>query len=366
MPARRSTAVAADGDRAARRAAAVVRPAIRELTAYHVAPARGCVKLDAMENPYRLPESLRDQWLEALRDTELNRYPDAAAGALKERLRQTFDVPADAAILVGNGSDELIQMVVMATGGPVLEPVPTFPMYAMVARFLDAEFVGVPLDAELRLDPDAMVAAIERRRPRVIFLAWPNNPTGNLFDEQAVARVIDAADGLVVIDEAYHAFAGRTLMHLVEDRPNVLVMRTLSKVGLAGLRLGFAVADPAWTEQLDKVRLPYNVGVLAQRSAVFALEHIEVFNEQAARIRAERSRVAAGLAEAGYRCYPSETNFVLFHCGDRDAGAVFQALLDGGVLVKNLSGADPALAGCLRVTIGAPEENDQFLAALPR
>lgn len=361
-----ATDPAGPGKDAGRLAASVVRPAIRELSAYHVPPLRECVKLDAMENPYSLPPALRDQWLAVLRDAELNRYPDASAASLKERLRRVFDIPRGAGLLLGNGSDEIIQMIQMAVGGPVLAPVPTFVMYGMIARFLDVEFVGVPLDGEFGLDGDAMKAAVERHRPAVVFIAWPNNPTGNLFDEQAVRRVVDAAPGLVVIDEAYHAFAGRSLMHYVEDRPNVLVMRTLSKLGLAGLRLGFAAADPAWINQFEKVRLPYNVGVLTQKSVAFALDHIDVFNEQAARITAERRRVAGGLVEAGYRCFPSDTNFILFHCGKRDPGEVFQALLDERVLIKNLADSHPALAGCLRVTVGTSEENDRFLAALPR
>lgn len=351
---------------ARRLAASVVRPAVQELSAYHVPPAREHIKLDAMENPYGLPAALRDEWLTVLRDAELNRYPDAAAAPLKARLRRVFDIPDGAGILLGNGSDEIIQMIQMAVGGPVLAPVPTFVMYGMIARFLDLEFAGVPLDGEFGLDGAAMAEAIERHRPAVVFLAWPNNPTGNLFDEQAVRRVVEAAPGLVVIDEAYHAFAGRSLMGFVDDRPNVLVMRTLSKLGLAGLRLGFAVADPAWIDQLEKVRLPYNVGVLTQKSVAFALDHIDVFNEQAAWITAERARVAEGLAEAGYRPFPSDTNFILFHCRGRDPAAVYQALLDGGVLIKNLADSHPALAGCLRVTIGTPDENDRFLAALPR
>lgn len=354
------------GDSAARRAAAVVRPAVRGLSAYPVTPAGDCIKLDAMENPYGLPPALREEWLEALRDAALNRYPDASAAPLKDCLRRAFDIPAGASILLGNGSDEIIQMIQMALGGPVLAPVPTFVMYESAARFVDAEFLGVPLDESFALDGDAMAAAIERHRPAVIFLAWPNNPTGNLFDERAVRRVIDAAPGLVVIDEAYHAFAGRTLMHYVAERPNVLVMRTLSKVGLAGLRLGFAAADPAWIDELEKVRMPYNVGVLTQKSVAFALDHLDVFTEQAARIKTERRRVADALEAAGYRCFPSDTNFILFHCVERDPGEVFQALLDGGVLIKNLDGSHRALAGCLRVSIGTPEENDRFLAAVPR
>lgn len=336
------------------------------MSAYHVPPAGDYVKLDAMENPYTLPPDLRDAWLQALRDTELNRYPDAEAASLKDALRSAFDVPTGADILLGNGSDEIIQIIQTAVGGPVLAPEPTFVMYDMVARFLDAGFIGVPLDDAFALDAEAVLAAIERHRPAVVFLAFPNNPTGNLFDEAVIRRVVERAPGLVVIDEAYHAFTDRSLMPWIDAHPNLLVMRTLSKLGLAGLRLGFAAADPAWIAELDKVRLPYNVGVLTRRTTVFALEHLSVFTEQAARIRSERRRVRDALAAAGYQCFPSDANFLLFRCRGQDAEQVFQTLLKGGVLIKNLSGAHPALAGCLRMTVGTPEENDRFLAALPR
>lgn len=348
------------------RVAEVVRPAIRELAAYHVPPARDVVKLDAMENPYRLPPELRDAWLDVLRDADLNRYPDASAAALKDELRKAFDLPPGAGILLGNGSDEIIQIIEAACGGPVLAPEPTFVMYDMIARFLNVEFVGVPLSTGFGLDVDAMLEAVEQHRPKVVFLAYPNNPTGNLFDEQAIERIITAAPGLVVIDEAYHAFADRTLVSWLEHHPNLLVMRTLSKLGLAGLRLGFAVAHPAWIEQLEKLRLPYNVGVLAQKSVEFALTRLEVFQDQAARIKAERARVFSALQTAGWLCFPSDANFILFRSVERDADEVFQALFDQHVLIKNLSRAHPALTGCLRVTIGTPDENDRFLAALDR
>lgn len=350
---------------ARRLASQVIRPGVRALSAYHVDPVGDLVKLDAMENPYGLPPALREAWLEALRDAELNRYPDAAATALKDKLRSALSLPEEAAIVLGNGSDEIIQLVQMTVGGPVLAPVPTFVMYEMAARFLGLEFAGVPLDAAFRLDGDAMAAAIRHRRPAVVFIAFPNNPTGNLFDEHAVRRVIEAAPGLVVIDEAYHAFAGRSLMDCVEEYPNVVVMRTLSKLGLAGLRLGFAAGDPAWIGELEKVRMPYNVNVLTQKSTVFALDHLDTFMEQAGRIRQERERVAAALGRAGYRCFPSDTNFILFRSDARSADEVFRAVRDGGVLIKNIAGFHPSLAGCLRVSIGTPEENDRFLAALP-
>ncbi|MBS1269738.1 MAG: Histidinol-phosphate aminotransferase 2 [Gammaproteobacteria bacterium] len=343
----------------------VVRPAIRALSAYPVTPAHDRVKLDAMENPYSLPPALREEWLDVLRNAELNRYPDARAADLKEKLHTVFGISRDASILLGNGSDEIIQIIQTATGGPVLTPVPTFVMYETIAGFADAEFVGIPLDTGFGLDADAMLSAIRRHRPAVVFIAYPNNPTGNLFDEKVIRRIIDAANGLVVIDEAYHAFAKQSLMHCLEQYPNVVVMRTLSKLGLAGLRLGFAVGHPAWIGQFEKVRLPYNVGVLTQKSVEFALEHLDVFMRQTEEIKAERRRVHESLNEAGYDCFRSDANFILFRCRDHSAGEVFQSLLNGEVLIKNLSDAHPALAECLRVTIGTPSENDRFLAAIP-
>lgn len=351
---------------ARRRAAEVVRPGVRAMSAYHVDQARDVVKLDAMENPWGMPPALRQAWLEALRNAELNRYPDAFAAELKDRLRTVLSLPAGASILLGNGSDEIIQMVQMAVGGPVLAPVPTFVMYEMAARFLDLEFGGVPLTADFSLDADAMTAALHRRRPAVVFIAFPNNPTGNLFDEQEVRSVVEAAPGLVLIDEAYHAFAGRSLMDWVNEYPNVVVMRTLSKLGLAGLRLGFAAGDPAWLDEFEKVRMPYNINVLTQLSTVFALDHLEVFLEQAGRIKEERRRVFRALAEVGWECFPSDTNFILFRCGGRRADDVYRSLLNRGVLIKNLDGSHPALAGCMRVSIGTPEQNDRFLSAVGR
>jgi histidinol-phosphate aminotransferase len=353
-------------DPAADRASKVVRPAIQELSAYHV-PLRGDhVKLDAMENPYPLPPALREEWLEVLRDAEINRYPDAGGDGLKAALRTAFGIPESAAILPGNGSDEIIQIIAMAVDGPILAPTPTFVMYEIAARFVDKEFVPVPLDGDFGLDLDAMLSVIRQHKPAVAFIAYPNNPTGNLFDESILRRVIDAAPGLVVIDEAYHAFAERTWMHSLEEFPNLLVMRTLSKLGLAGLRFGFAAAHPAWIDHFDKVRMPYNINTLTQKSVEFALARLDVFQQQTERIKAERGRVFDALKQAGYECFPTSTNFILFRTRALSAGDVYGALLDNGVLIKNLSESHSTLTNCLRVTIGTPEENNQFLAALPR
>ena len=349
-----------------------VRPAIRALSAYHVPPARGLIKLDAMENPYGWPPELVDRWLETLRGAELNRYPDPSASRLTARLREVMDVPGEAGLLLGNGSDEIIQMIALclADAGAeparvVLAPEPSFVMYRLIAAFTGMSYVGVPLGEDFSLDLGAMRAAIEQHEPAVVFLAYPNNPTGNLFDAGAVRAVIEAAPGLVVVDEAYHAFAGESFLGAVGEYDNLLVMRTVSKMGLAGLRLGLLAGPSAWLDEIDKVRLPYNINVLTQLSAEFALRHADVLDEQSERIRSEREALFAALnAMAGLRVYPSRANFILFRVPDGRAGDIFAGLREAGVLIKNLDGAGGPLRDCLRVTVGTPEENAAFLEAL--
>ncbi len=347
-----------------------VRPEIRQLTPYHVPQAEGLIKLDAMENPFGWPPEMEQAWLERLRSVPLNRYPSPAANALKQRIRITMQIPEAMAVMLGNGSDELIQIIQMTVGGAgraVLAPVPTFVMYEMISIATGCGFVGVPLSSDYSLNREAMLTAIARHRPAVVFLAYPNNPTGNLFDRTTIDAILDACEGIVVLDEAYHPFAGDTYMGELEHRGNLLVMRTLSKLGLAGLRLGVLVGPPAWLEQLEKVRLPYNVNSLTQATAEYAFEHDEVFANQARLIRSERKRVTEALATIdGLTAYPSAANFVMFRCRRATAEQVFQGLLERGILIKNLHRAGTPLAGCLRVTIGTPQENDAFLEALKR
>ncbi len=344
-----------------------VRPEIRALSAYHVPEAAGLIKLDAMENPFPWPEELRAAWLDRLRDVPLNRYPDPAGRALVARLREAMAIPADQAVLLGNGSDELIQIIALAVAGEgrsVLAPAPSFVMYEMIARFAGLDFVGVPLRADFSLDLPAMRAAIARHRPAVIFLAYPNNPTGNHWARADVEAVLDAAPGLVVVDEAYEPFADDSFMADLGRWPHLLVMRTLSKFGLAGLRLGYLCGPADWLAEFDKLRLPYNINVLTQVTAAFALEHKAVFDAQAEAIRAERARLAAALAALpGLMVHPSAANFLLLRVPAGRADALHAGLRAAGVLVKNLSGAGGLLADCLRVTVGTPAENDALLAA---
>ncbi len=346
-----------------------VRPEIAALSAYHVPAAGDWVKLDAMENPYPWPEDLQKQWLDALPEVELNRYPDPAAHQLTAELCKVMDVPEGYEIVLGNGSDELIQllmMVVAAPGRKILAPEPTFVMYEMIAKFVGMAFVGVPLDGEFNLDLDTMVAAIEQHQPAVTFLAYPNNPTGNLFDRAAVEKILEVAEGFVVVDEAYHVFAEESFMSELPNHENLLVMRTVSKMGLAGLRLGLMAGDPRWINEINKVRLPYNINVLTQHAATFILRHAEVLEAQAVTLREEREKLLQALEsiDGVVQVYPSRANFILFRVAEGQATPLFEVMKVGGVLVKNLSPAGGALVDTIRVTVSRSEENRQFLDAL--
>jgi histidinol-phosphate aminotransferase len=344
----------------------LVREEILALKAYHVPAADGMIKLDAMENPYRLPEPLREEVGRLVSTLAINRYPDPSAPELKRRLRSTFGIPEGCELLIGNGSDEIIQIVAHALARPgavLLAPEPAFAMYRMNAVIARMRYVGVALNRDFTLDPARFLDAIAEHRPAVVFIAYPNNPTGNLFPEDEVERIIAAAPGLVVLDEAYHVFAGKTFMDRLERCPNLVVMRTVSKLGLAGVRLGYAAARPEWIRELDKVRSPYNVSVLAQFVAERVLAHIGVLHGQAERIKAERDAMLARLRELrDVEAFPSDANFILVRV--RDADAVDAHLKARKILVRNFHGSHPLLANCLRLTVGTPGENELALAAL--
>lgn len=346
-----------------------VRPDIRGLSAYHVPESGGLIKLDAMENPFSWPAELTDRWLERLRTAKINRYPDPHARHLVEALRQVFAVPEQVSVMLGNGSDELIQIIVQAVAGQnrvVLSVEPGFSMYRMISRFVGVDYVGVPLRKEdFSLDGDEMLRAMAQHEPAVVFIAYPNNPTGNLFDRDSLCRIIEAAPGLVVIDEAYHAFAATSMADVLTEYSNVLLLRTLSKQGLAGLRLGFLLGSGMWLSEFDKIRLPYNVNVLTQLSAEFALQHHQLFVQQTQQLCAEREELFAAMSDlAGLHVFPSRANFILFRTPPGQADAVDAGLRTRGVLIKNLHGSGALLEDCLRVTVGTAAENQVFLSAL--
>jgi histidinol-phosphate aminotransferase len=350
------------------RVKSTIRPKIRALKAYPVAKATGMVKLDAMENPYSLSGEARAEIAAAIANARINRYPDGPGDEVKAALRRSLKLPDGVALVLGNGSDEILQMltaVVAKPGAVVLAPDPSFVLYRMQAELANLRFVGVPLRADLTLDVDAMLAAIETHRPALVWLAYPNNPTGTLFDARDIERIVEATPGLVAVDEAYHAFADATFLPRVLDFANLVVVRTLSKVGMAGVRLGYAAGHPAWIAEIDKVRPPYNVNTLTQVAVPVLLRYGDLLAEQAAAIRRERARVAAALAALrGVTVFPSHANFLLV--GVPDAAQWFATLKEAGILVKNVDGWHPLLAGCLRITIGTPAENNAVLDALGR
>lgn len=333
------------------------------MSAYQVAASEGMVKLDAMENPYPLPPALRRELAEVLSRVELNRYPDPGAKKLRELLARKMRVPQGMELLLGNGSDDLIQIVSLALARPgaaMMYPSPTFVMYGINAAFCGMRAVPVPLRDDFSFDAGAFIERMRAERPALVFLAWPNNPTGVLYPEEQIVKVIRACEGLVVVDEAYHVFAGSSFLPRLGEFPNLAVLRTVSKLGLAGIRLGYLAARPEWIEQFNKVRQVYNVNVLTQAAALFILERLEVLEEQAALIRGERSRLGAVLSGLkGVTVFPSQANFFLLRVPD--AGHACESLKRQGVLVKNLH---PGLRQCLRVTVGTADENRILLAAL--
>ncbi len=353
----------------------LIREEIQALSAYHVPPSEGMIKLDAMENPYSwpdgLPQPLRQTWLDSVSKAQINRYPDPAAQRVKEALREAMSIPQQHGLLLGNGSDEIIQLLAMAVAKPgrvILSPEPSFVMYQMIAAFVGMGYVGVPLDQEFQLDLDAMLEAIASHQPAIIFLAQPNNPTGTIYSRDQVEAIIKAAEGLVVIDEAYLAFTESDYLDMLDLHDNVLVMRTLSKVGLAGLRLGMLVGDPVWLDQIEKLRLPYNINVLTQISAQFALEHYDYFKSQTETIKQQREKFQAQLRQWEQqglldRFWPSQANFVLMKTLAGTAREVFAALKEKGILIKCLDGAHPQLQDCLRLTVGSPAEMESLAEA---
>jgi histidinol-phosphate aminotransferase len=344
----------------------VFREDVQSMHAYAVQPSAGLMKLDAMENPHRLPAHLQEELGRRLGAVAINRYPGDRLEDLKRALAAHAAMPEGFGIVIGNGSDELISLLAMACdkpGATVLAPVPGFVMYAMSAKLQGLGFVGVPLTADFELDETAMLAAIEQHKPAIVYLAYPNNPTANLWDDAVIERIVEAAPGLVVMDEAYQPFASRTYMQRAARHPHVLVMRTMSKFGLAGVRIGYLVGPKALVAEVDKVRPPYNVSVLNAECALFALEHADVFAGQADHLRGERERLQAALrGMPQVRAWPSDANMVLVRVPD--AARAFEGMKARGVLVKNVSTMHPLLANCLRLTVGTADENTQMLAAL--
>lgn len=338
------------------------------MQAYHVADAQGLIKLDAMENPFSLPEQIKVEWSEVIKQAAINRYPPPHPELLVEQIAQQFQLPAKQAIMLGNGSDELIQILMLAltgNGKKVLAPEPGFVMYSVTAALTGMEFIGVDRNPDFTIDTKATIAAIREHQPALIFLASPNNPTGNTMPRAELEEILAVAEGLVVVDEAYYIFSDSTHIDLLGQYDNLLLMRTFSKIGLAGLRLGMLMGPSACIHEFDKVRMPYNINILTQVSASFMLEHHSVLQEQAEILMAERSRLQAEMeAISTVEVFPSQANFFCLRLLQHDAADVFGALKEKGILIKKLHGGHSLLENCLRVTVGTEAENNAFLQAL--
>ncbi len=337
----------------------LTKPNIRSLQAYHAEEIPCRVKLDANESPYGLSPKLSALKRQKLFEG-LNRYPDPEAKSLKKLIARKFKVKPEN-ILLGNGSDELIFYLITTFGGPVLYPVPTFSMYSIISQALGEENVEIPLDKEFDIDSERFLKTIKKKKPKLIFLSSPNNPTGNSFSSNKILKIIKAAPSLVVVDEAYQAFSNKkSFVALLKKYKNLVILKTLSKIGLAGLRIGFMIARPDIIKEVNKVRLPFNLNSLSQGIAAAVLKDKKTAQTKIKSIISERNRLLNEIEKIkGITPYPSDANFILFSLKNSDR--IYNGLLKKGVLVRNMKGI---INGCLRVTVGTLKENTLFLKTL--
>lgn len=344
-----------------------IRDDIKAMSAYRIADLpEGFIKLDAMESPYhpfaRFPE-LSNEWLRLIAQAPIHLYPNPAASGMQETLRKAFDIPESAAIALGNGSDELIQfmtLLVAQSGATMLAVEPSFVMYRHNAELYGMNYVGVPLNEDFTLDFPAVLSAIDKHQPALIFIAYPNNPTGVCFRREEVEAIIRAARGIVVVDEAYGAFSRDSFLPQAGSVENLVVMRTISKIGFAGLRIGYAAGSPAVMDELAKILPPYNMNQLSLATTKFALQHHDAIQTTIDILKAERERVFNELSAIGrLKAFPSEANFITVRVPDADA--LFNTLKENRILIKKLHGTHPLLAQCVRITIGSPGQNDAVL-----
>jgi len=348
-------------------------PELAQVSAYRVPPAPPEVRLDANESPFPMPPEARARIAAVLHTTEMHRYPDSRATRLREALaRGLGGSPAE--YVLGAGSDELIASLATAMSRPragakrpvVLIPEPTFVMYRMTSQVHGWEPLGVPLDEDWDLDADAMAEAMKRTQPNLVYYAIPNNPTGNCFSRDKVESLVDAfPDTLHVIDEAYGAYSGQSFATFAEARPHCALMGTLSKVGFAGIRVGWVRIHEALSAELEKVRQPFNLNTASQIVATLALTDLApLLEEQITSIVAEREGLAGELGQyEALRCYPSAANFLLVRYSG-EVPTLCEALLERKIAVRQFSSGDSRLRSCVRVTIGTPEENGRLVQAL--
>lgn len=349
----------------------LLNPQLLKAQAYHVQDASGMLKLDAMESPYSIPESIKATWLEKISSASLNRYPDPQCEDIRTQIIKDHNLAEDYDVMFGNGSDEIIQILIQAIAqdaGPIMSVNPSFVMYDLVSTLNQRDYVSVDLDQQFCLDEKKWFAQIQEKKPALIFIAYPNNPSGNLFPRALIEKTIEKAPGLVVIDEAYALYSHDSFLEDVAKHPNLLVLRTVSKMGLAGLRFGLLFGHKRWINQFNKLRLPYNINCLTQVSMAYFWQQRALFSEQAKEIISEREKVSQQLSQlSGVTVYPSQANFILLRLENtlKSATDVFNALKEKGILIKNMDKPKGhSLHQCLRVTISNPQENNVLLSAM--
>jgi histidinol-phosphate aminotransferase len=341
-----------------------LRSDIRNIDAYHVPASKDMIKLDAMESPFGVPEDLKVEFLKCIEQSEVNRYPEADPSPLKDTLRSLMDIPDEFGILLGNGSDELIQLLALACSKDdlIMSFEPSFVMYELVSKYVNLEYFGVQLDSNFDINLSDALLIIEREKPKIIFIAYPNNPTGNCFDYDAIIEIIKSTNSMVILDEAYYAYSDKSFLSEISNFPNLLVLRTISKIGFAGLRLGLLIGDQETIAQLNKLRLPYNINALTQTSANFLLQDKQRIINNAQIIIEERRRLAHELSLfSKFKVYPSQTNFILVH--SEDAHSLHTALKENGILIKGFPKGSK-LSDFIRISVSEPVENNILIDAI--
>ncbi|MDB4597742.1 histidinol-phosphate transaminase [Candidatus Pseudothioglobus singularis] len=341
-----------------------LRSDIKNIDAYHVPVSKDMIKLDAMESPFGVPEDLKVEFLKCIEQSEVNRYPEADPSPLKDTLRSLMDIPDEFGILLGNGSDELIQLLALACSKDdlIMSFEPSFVMYELVSKYVNLEYFGVQLDSNFDINLNDALLIIEREKPKIIFIAYPNNPTGNCFDYDAIIEIIKSTNSMVILDEAYYAYSDKSFLSEISNFPNLLVLRTISKIGFAGLRLGLLIGDQETIAQLNKLRLPYNINALTQTSANFLLQDKQRIINNAQIIIEERRRLAHELSLfSKFKVYPSQTNFILVH--SEDAHSLHTALKENGILIKGFPKGSK-LSDFIRISVSEPVENNILIDAI--
>ena len=341
-----------------------LRSDIQNIDAYHVPVSKDLIKLDAMESPFGVPENLKVEFLKYIEQSEVNRYPEADPNELKDTLKSLMDIPDEFGVLLGNGSDELIQLLALACTKDelIMSFEPSFVMYELVSKYVNLDYFGVQLDSNFDIELSEALLIIEREKPKIIFIAYPNNPTGNCFDYDAIIEIIKSTNSMVILDEAYYAYSDKSFLSEISNFPNLLVLRTISKIGFAGLRLGLLIGDQETIAQLNKLRLPYNINALTQTSANFLLQDKQRIINNAQIIIEERRRLAHELSLfSKFKVYPSQTNFILVH--SEDAHSLHTALKENGILIKGFPKGSK-LSDFIRISVSEPVENNILIDAI--